>query len=583
MQVRSFREGRDSGKSPSAKFHAGLRQSMKKGRRNQVQGLSVKKGKRNQVHPETVNRSLPPEAWGQAPPTNAGNTIIQRFMAMHPSPGESAAVTFPKPGGIAPGEKLLVEGTVKFMAQGTNQGIDDKKKGITTVSTKGVVQVWDLQTREEQCEGRLDLLLMLPEYRSARPTITAVRIFELLTMEHVVIGCDDGNVYLWDMNRLKEAEKARNHANSEVQRMWRKVGQPKTFTHPAVQEGRDPQPIETLVVQGERLVTGDSTRQIWIWDIRMPEAPFASFTRPTPVKCLFLSRGRRENHLLFTGCEDGSLHVYDVISERERGLLSSQETEQSQLRIAHAGGLSAMCATSDGELLITGGSDKFIRLWSIETGKVLREIRLPDERSDKPGLQLPVSVNALCVMPNDLRLAVGFTIGRGAGAQGAVFVYDLGALSCKQFLAIELTAGKYVNPGVVNLLQPSVDGRALFSTHHRIVASKGKNSFDSIWRWDIDPCYEVMSLKGSFSALGVTRDGMVVTSSQEAQVGPVQSFLPDVLVALMDRRRTPSADLTGFLACDRNAGCTSWMYRRAQAAASTLRIKRPYRVSLCVS
>ena len=465
-------------------------------------------------------------------------------MAMHPAPGEDGEdgedgeVTFPKPRGIAPGEKLFVEGTVKFMAQGTNQGIDDNQRGITTVSTKGVVQVWDLQTGEEQCEGRLDLLLMLPDGRSARPTITAVRIFELLTMEHVVVGCDDGNVYLWEMNRLKEAEKARNdHNNSEVQSMWREVGQPKTFTHPAVQEGRDPLPIETLVVQGQRLVTGDSTWHIWIWDIRKPDAPFASFARPTPVTCLFLSRGRWENKLLFTGCEDGSLHVYDVMAEREKGLWCSQEIEQSELRIAHAGGLSAMCATSDGELLITGGSDKFIRLWSIETGKALREMRLPDERSDKPGLQLPVSVNALCVMPNDLRLAVGFTIGRGAGAQGAVFIYDLGALSCKQFLAIELTAGRSVNLGVVNLLQPSVDGKALFSHHRRIVAGNGKSSFDRIWKWDIDPCCEVMRLKGSFSALAVTTDGMVVTSSQKKQVGEdvpdaevrtVQMFLPNL-------------------------------------------------------
>lgn len=73
----------------------------------------------------------------------------------------------------------------------------------------------------------------------------------------------------------------------------------------------------------------------------------------------------RDSNLLATGCRDGSVHIWNLVTGKSSQVLPK----------AHAAPVTALAFAKNGRQLLTGSSDTLVRLHGLVSGKMLKEFR----------------------------------------------------------------------------------------------------------------------------------------------------------------------------------------------------------------
>jgi WD40 repeat protein/Flp pilus assembly protein TadD len=132
---------------------------------------------------------------------------------------------------------------------------------------------------------------------------------------------------------------------------------------------------------GRRLASGAMDGSVRAWDPDAGREQFVTHVHSAPVSAVNLSRDGR---LLASCSADGTAVLWDIASGQRHGL-----------PLAHQGPVAALAISPDDHILATAGG-KFVRLWSIATGREIRSLPAPDD------------VLAIAFSPDGALLAAGF-------------------------------------------------------------------------------------------------------------------------------------------------------------------------------
>jgi WD40 repeat protein len=153
----------------------------------------------------------------------------------------------------------------------------------------------------------------------------------------------------------------------------------------------------------------------------------------------------------------------------------------------------------DGRLAVTGSDDKTVRIWSFDTGALLRTIRLPAGPGDQG------KVYAVAVSPDGALIAAGgWTRATSRNEPEQIFLFE------RASSALAMRIGGL--PNAVNHLTFSPDGRQLAAT----LGSGGIRLFDRDQHWAEvarDDHYDDQSYWAAFAM-----DGRLVTTAWDGKV-----------------------------------------------------------------
>ncbi len=113
-------------------------------------------------------------------------------------------------------------------------------------------------------------------------------------------------------------------------------------------------------LDGKILAAGGNAFKIQLWNARTGEL-IRDLKAHWPHALAFSSDGKT---VISGGRQDGTIRFWDVSTGRETAKIEKQ-----------AGTVWALALSSDGKLLASGGSAKVIRLWDVESRKLLKELQ----------------------------------------------------------------------------------------------------------------------------------------------------------------------------------------------------------------
>ena len=158
---------------------------------------------------------------------------------------------------------------------------------------------------------------------------------------------------------------------------------------------------------GERIATACDERCIRIWHIDSGrQLAILNLALGTPIAIRYTPDGRS----LAGSTTAGGLFLWDSDSYRPKTVLRAEGNPLGQ--DAHASVITCSAATADGKLL-TGSSDKSVKLWDMKTRKFLANV-----------LTTSQIVSSLALSPDGRKLAVGTGRYRTDFEPGELVVYD---------------------------------------------------------------------------------------------------------------------------------------------------------------
>jgi WD40 repeat protein len=266
---------------------------------------------------------------------------------------------------------------------------------------------------------------------------------------------------------------------------------------------------------GERLASGDSEGDLFIWDWRY-DKPLSIRRNPERMRILSLAFSPDSRNLV-SGYSDGSARIWDVAENEGRvGALSRSDGPVRKLDVNDSG-LVGVCYSPDGSTLATASFTGTIRLWDAALGEERASWRTHQE-----------SISCLAYSPNGKALATG-------SLDRTVTVWD--ATTTKQLASLsDNAAGIYslaYSGNGKNLVAASADGavkvwntadwriiETLQASHplllsvgmtadgRRIIAG-GLEGFVNLW--DLDTGRDPIVLKHSkepwYKAVAISPDG----------------------------------------------------------------------------
>ncbi len=155
-------------------------------------------------------------------------------------------------------------------------------------------------------------------------------------------------------------------------------------------------------------VSEDRTARVWEKGGGQPTERLV-LTHPAAVRAVACSPAKaNDRNLCLTGAADGVGRLYD--------LAGNSSSPVRELRNGHTSPINSVAFSPDGRWAVSGGDDRAICLWDVESGNLLK--RFPEEWGHKAGV---TSVTFLAVGPEDhKKLSVV-----SAGRDGVLIVWPL--------------------------------------------------------------------------------------------------------------------------------------------------------------
>jgi periodic tryptophan protein 2 len=135
------------------------------------------------------------------------------------------------------------------------------------------------------------------------------------------------------------------------------------------------------------LASGSWDKTVKLWDVFAGNAAPESLSHGADVLAV---RFRPDGKQLVSSTLDGQLHFWDAKAGREmktidgrRDIRGGRKSTDVRTAKSSAAGkcFTSMCYTADGECVIAGGRSKFVCIYSVESGLLLRKYQLSHNRS----------------------------------------------------------------------------------------------------------------------------------------------------------------------------------------------------------
>lgn len=143
----------------------------------------------------------------------------------------------------------------------------------------------------------------------------------------IASGCTDTKIRLWNRDAEVEERAINGHSN------WVTT--------------------VTFSADGQTLASGSSDETVRLWNLETLET-IRVLKHPGRVFSVVADPGFLR---LFSGCEDGSLRIWDT-----------RNGEMTRVIAAHSGAVLSVALSLDGRLLLSGGEDGKVRVWNPKTG-----------------------------------------------------------------------------------------------------------------------------------------------------------------------------------------------------------------------
>lgn len=277
-------------------------------------------------------------------------------------------------------------------------------KQFVTAGRDGSLRLWDLDGAPR---GRI-----LAQYQTELNFIAVAP--DGVTM---ATGCDDGSIVLWNLATGRELKRFGGHSNwvlcgaiSPDGGQLATAGRDKVIHLWALPSGEPlgeltghTSTVESLsyLPNGNFLVSTGQDCTLRIWDLSTKTESVLA-THLAPALCVTCSH---DGQTLATGCEDGGIHVWDIVARRERGSLSG-----------HTGGAHSVAFSPDDKRLASTGSDGTVRVWDLAANTQTEMFMGHSSR-----------VWSVTWLPDNATLAT-------AGADGVVRIWNSGASRLERIL-----------------------------------------------------------------------------------------------------------------------------------------------------
>jgi WD40 repeat protein len=114
------------------------------------------------------------------------------------------------------------------------------------------------------------------------------------------------------------------------------------------------------------IVSGSKDGTVRVWNRTQSQALRVLY-HPAEVRAVACTPRTAAQHLLLTGCADGTLRLYDLDQPSNQPIWDSHKAEQHN---PHRDAISALAFSPDGNWFATGGDDNTIALWHTAGGKL---------------------------------------------------------------------------------------------------------------------------------------------------------------------------------------------------------------------
>jgi WD40 repeat protein len=198
---------------------------------------------------------------------------------------------------------------------------------LAAASLEGTVALWDLTRAEPR-----------PLTERKKPGEQFASVAWRADGRGLAAGTKRGSVYLWDMGRMPPAEEKRPASPGVI-------------------------PAVTFAVQGEMLVAGGRTLELWGW----PGADYPRTLADEPGVEVRELRFSPDCRLLAVGLATGEIRLWH---------LDGADPVRGRLLKHHTNSVVSVSFSPDGRLLATAG-DRRVVLWDASTRELLREWQVP--------------------------------------------------------------------------------------------------------------------------------------------------------------------------------------------------------------
>lgn len=145
-----------------------------------------------------------------------------------------------------------------------------------------------------------------------------------------------------------------------------------SFAHPAAVAG------VALAPDGNTLVSAGDDKLARIWKVAA-EGPTKNFQHPNLVDAVAFSP---KGDQLATSCHDGNVRIWDIAKGTQlRAMVHTAPNNMTQQPTA----VYCIAWSPDGKLLVSGGLDRSIKIWNVADGKIVKEIKGFDEKTSPKG------------------------------------------------------------------------------------------------------------------------------------------------------------------------------------------------------
>jgi WD40 repeat protein len=155
------------------------------------------------------------------------------------------------------------------------------------------------------------------------------------------------------------------------------------------------------------LFTGSLAKVVKIWKLASPN-PLSNMGHPNIVDAVVFSP---DNKLVASGCHDGHIRIYDVEKKNVVKDINAH-TKQNETMIY------SLAFSPDGKQIVSAGYDNSLKLWNVENGAAIREFKAYKEKEFDKGHK--ESVFSVAFSPD------GKFIASGSGGQERVIkIWDV--------------------------------------------------------------------------------------------------------------------------------------------------------------